>query len=63
MNADTYQPATANGQESTTGIRSEEGRPPFTRSKRGRLTARELVRRRRQCLLELLQATHTAASF
>ena len=41
MNADTHQHSTASGQASLTGKRSEEERPPFMRSKEGRLTAWE----------------------
>jgi hypothetical protein len=55
VNADTHQQSTAGGHESATGKRQEGETPPFTRNKEGRLTARELARRRRQRLLELLQ--------
>jgi hypothetical protein len=55
VHTDTHQQSTASGQESATGKRQEEETPPYARSKRGRLTARELARRRRQRLLELLQ--------
>jgi YD repeat-containing protein len=55
VNADTHPHSTASGQESATSKRPEGETLPFTRSKRGRLTARELARRRRQRLLELLQ--------
>jgi hypothetical protein len=55
VNADTHQHSTASGQESATGKRQEGETPPFKVRKEGRLTARELSRRRRQRLLELLQ--------
>jgi len=55
VNADTHQQSTASSQESATGKRLEGETPPFKRSKEGRLTARELSRRRRLRLLELLQ--------
>ena len=55
MNADTPPHSTASGPESATGKRPEGDMLPFKRSKEGRLTVRELARRRRQRLLELLQ--------
>ncbi len=55
MNADTHQHSTTSGQESATGKRQEGETPPFKMGKEGRLTARELSRRRRQRLLELRQ--------
>jgi len=55
VNADTHQQFTTSGQESATGKRQEGETSPFTMSKVGRLTARELSRRRRQRLLELIQ--------
>jgi hypothetical protein len=55
VNADTHQHVTTSGQESATGKRQEGATPPFKMSKEERLTARELSRRRRQRLLELIQ--------
>jgi len=55
VNADTHQHSTTSGQESATGKRQEGETPPFKMGKEGRLTARELSRRRRQRLLELRQ--------
>ncbi len=47
MNADTHQHSTTSGQESATGKRQEGETPPFKMGKEGRLTARELSRRRK----------------
>ena len=55
MNADTHQHSTTSGQESATGKRQEGETPPFKMIKEGRLTARELSRRRRQRLQQLIQ--------
>ena len=55
MNAEEHQHSTESGQESATGKRQEAATPPFTMSKEGRLTARELSRRRRQRLQQMIQ--------
>jgi len=54
VNADT-QRSTASTQESATGKQHTGETPPFKTSTERRLTARELARRRRQRLLELIQ--------
>jgi hypothetical protein len=55
VNADTHQPSNAGSQESATGKGRDGETPPLKILKERRLTARELSRRRRQRLLELLQ--------
>ena len=55
MNAEEHQHSTESGQESATGKRQHGETPPFKIIKEGRLTARELSRRRRQRLQQLIQ--------
>jgi hypothetical protein len=55
MNEDAHQHSTESGQEIAMEKRQEGETPPFKIIKEGRLTARELSRRRRQRLQQMIQ--------